>query len=179
MLATYFTNNPDSENFKKMINPLNTNETFDIIGIINCLFQVLTSELYELFNVLYEDGNQNPNIKLYKYLPHEYKNILFKIRGVFMACKKKNLQSSENKEYISVKDVIRILKTADVNQVERLIKERKLLYNWSRIDKTLNACLYTNTLNRCEKIFYKLASIYTIKLFPEIMPTDVPQLNKS
>jgi hypothetical protein len=179
MLTTYFTNNPASEKFKKMINPLNTNETFDIIGIINCLFQVLTSELYELFNVLYSDGNKIPNIELYKYLPHEYKNILFKIRGAFMASKKKNVLSSENKEYISVKDILRILKTSDVNQIERLIKERKLLYNWSRLDKTVNSAIYINTLYKYEKIFYKLASIYTIKLFPEIMPTDVPQLNKS
>lgn len=173
MLTDYFTNNPDSDKFKKIINPLNTNETFDIIGIINCLFQVLTSELYELFKVLYDnDGNKIPNIELYKYLPHEYKNILFKIRGVFMASKK----YTNNTEYLLLKDVNRILKTTDVNQVEKLIKERKLLYNWSRINKTLNSCLYMNTLYKCDKIFYKLASIYTIKLFPEIMPTDIPQL---
>ena len=172
-LNDYFTNNPDSDKFKKLINPLNTNETFDIIGIISSIFKVLANELFELYKILYDfDGNQEKSKlsgDLYKCLSADYKNIIFKIRGLFLFSKKKQIE-------VSLLDITRILKTFDVKHLENLIKERKLMLNWSRIDKSIESFLFQQTLYKCDKICYKLASIYTIKLFPEIMPTDVPKL---
>jgi hypothetical protein len=45
-LKNFFTN--DMAKFKKIVNPLNPTESFDTIGIIDALFKVLTSELYEI-----------------------------------------------------------------------------------------------------------------------------------
>ena len=41
-------------NLKKIVNPLNTHESFDTIGAIDALFKVCTSELFELFKNLWQ-----------------------------------------------------------------------------------------------------------------------------
>ena len=40
-------------NLRKIVNPLNIYESFDTVGIIDALFKVCTSELFELFKILY------------------------------------------------------------------------------------------------------------------------------
>lgn len=93
-----------SQNLKKIVNPLNTYESYDSIGAIDGLFKVCTSELFELFRVLWDIKNgHHLNDELYKLLPKEYKDILFGIRGLYYKKKTSNFdnkikdQNSENK----------------------------------------------------------------------------------
>jgi hypothetical protein len=175
-LRTFFENNT-MDKFKKIVNPLNTTESYDMIGTIDCLFKVLTSELFNLFTKLYDTNGEQLNTTLYAKLPEEYKNILFKIRGVVFHNKKKNScwpPKEPKVENLQFKDIYYLLKSIDVNTLESFIRCRKLMLNWSKLDKSPEAQLYSSVLYLCEKIYYKLASIYTIKLFPEIMPNDTP-----
>ena len=172
ILKQFFeTNLSIGDKFRKVVNPLNTNETYDMIGMIDCLFKVITSELLFLFNKLYDSNGNQLNHSLYLKLPDEYKNILFLIRGVFFHNKKKSNES------IQLKDIYNLLKTIDVNILESFIRTRKLMLNWTRLEKSSEASLFFECLYHCDKIYYKLGSIYTIKLFPEIMQDDIPFKN--
>ena len=51
------------------------------------------------------------------------------------------------------------------------------MLNCTRLDKSPEIVQFSECLYHCDKIFYKLASIYTIKLFPEIMQDDIPFRN--
>jgi len=179
-LKHFLETNISTDKFKKIVNPLNTVESFDMIGMIDALFKVITSELFSLFNILYcSDGTQKDN-KLYNKLPDEYKNILFQIRGILFA-NIKRMRSSKNQllEVLELKDIYNLLKSIEVRTLESFIRCRKLMLNWIRLDKTDDTKLFTSSLYHSDKIYYKLISIYTIKLFPEIMPDDLPQLNKT
>lgn len=180
-LKGYFENNTSMEKFRKIVNPLNTKESYDMVGMIDCLFKVLTSELFNLFTRLYDvNGNQNTTT-LYAKLPEEYKKMLFQIRGILFHNKKKMSQSwsqPPNVEYLQLKDVYYLLKSIDVKLLESLIRCRKLMLNWSKLEKSDDCLLYSSTLYLCDKIYYKLATIYSIKLFPEIMPDDTPWTNQ-
>jgi hypothetical protein len=166
-----FLDNTTNEKFRKVVNPMNTNESFDTIGMIDALFKVVTSELHSLFYTLWNDNNNHLNEELYKLLPKEYKDILFSLKGIFYQIKNKTKKSEH---VLKVNDVYNYIKTMDCNVFEKFIRCRKLMLNWTRVNKTQNAVVFTKTLYHCEKIFYKLAAIYTTKLFPEIMPDDMP-----
>ena len=49
------------------------------------------------------------------------------------------------------------------------------MMNWARIDKQ-KLSVFNETLFKFNKISYKLSAIYTSKLFPEIMPDDIPHM---
>jgi hypothetical protein len=52
------------------------------------------------------------------------------------------------------------------------------MLNWTRLESNdENVKKFTDSLHKCEKVYYKLAAIYTTKLFPEIMPDDIPTFN--
>ena len=125
------------------------------------------------------DGTQKNNT-LYLNLPDEYKNILFQIRGILFANIKKQKSSWPQKvgDVLEVKDIYNLLKFIDVRTLESFIRSRKLMLNWTKLEKTDNTRLFTSSLYHGDKILYKLISIYTIKLFPEIMPDDIPQFKK-
>jgi len=169
-LKLFFTND-NTEKFKKIVNPLNTTESFDTIGMIDALFKVVTSELYYLFYLLWDENGNHKTKDLYKILPREYKDVLFHLRGIFYINKTK---SDENDSFLKVKDVYNFIKKVDISTFENFIRCRKLMLNWSRIEKSDNVINYTTTLHKCEKVYYKLSAIYTSKLFPEIMPDDLP-----
>jgi hypothetical protein len=187
-LKNFFTN--ETMKFKKIVNPLNPTESFDTIGIIDALFKVITSELYYLFYTLWNDNGEHLNKELYNKMPKEYKDILFHLRGIYFANKPKqhdinmqniNMQSINNTQsvnnmqsIIKMKDVYNFIKSIDTHVFEKFIRCRKLMLNWVRLDKTENAEHFNKTLHRSEKVFYKLSAIYTTKLFPEIMPDDLP-----
>jgi hypothetical protein len=46
------------------------------------------------------------------------------------------------------------------------------MFNWVRIEPKLNDFSPINKL--CDKVHVKLCAIFTNKLFPNIMPTDIP-----
>jgi len=175
-LKSYFENNTNSEKFRKIVNPMKTNESYDTIGMIDALFKVCTSELFFLFNSLYDMklGTQLNN-DLYKLLPDDYKNIMYNLRGIAFSNKKKN---KDYDNYLSIKDVYNFLKSYDIRLFEKFIRSRKLMLNWIRIDKNNELGIFSKSLWHSDKVYYKLSSIYTIKMFPEIMSDDIPILTK-
>jgi hypothetical protein len=174
-LKNFFTS--ETMKFKKIVNPLNPSESFDTIGIIDALFKVITSELYHLFYTLWNDNGEHLNKELYNKMPKEYKDILFHLRGIYFANKSKHYDDNHDNSILKMKDVYNFIKSVDTHVFEKFIRCRKLMLNWVRqekADNNININTFNKTLHRCEKVFYKLSAIYTTKLFPEIMPDDLP-----
>jgi hypothetical protein len=168
-LKNFFTS--ETEKFKKIVNPMNTKESFDTIGMIDALFKVITSELFNLFNILWDNNGHHLNKNLYNKLPREYKDILFHLRGFqFTNINKNNV--------LKMKDVYNYIKSVDPSLFEKFLRCRKLMLNWTRLESNdENVKTFSDSLHKCEKVYYKLAAIYTTKLFPEIMPDDIPTFN--
>jgi hypothetical protein len=77
-----------------------------------------------------------------------------------------------------MKDVYNYIKSIDPSLFEKFLRCRKLMLNWTRLESNdENVKKFTDSLHKCEKVYYKLAAIYTTKLFPEIMPDDIPTFN--
>jgi hypothetical protein len=173
-LKNFFVN--ENVKFKKIVNPLNPTESFDTIGIIDALFKVITAELYHLFYTIWNDNSEHLNKELYNKLPKEYKDILYYIKGIYYANKVKNDGGDET--ILKLKDVYNYIKSTDTHVFEKFIRCRKLMLNWVRHEKSENTELFNKTLHHSEKVFYKLSAIYTTKLFPEIMPDDLPKFEE-
>jgi hypothetical protein len=174
-LKNFFVN--ENMKFKKIVNPLNPTESFDTIGIIDALFKVITAELYYLFYTIWNDNGDHLNKELYNKLPKEYKDILYYIKGIFYTNKTKNIEENSDR-ILKLKDVYNYIKSIDAHVFEKFIRCRKLMLNWVRHEKSPNTELFNKTLHHSEKVFYKLSAIYTTKLFPEIMPDDLPKFEE-
>lgn len=175
-LMDYFKNNQNAEKYKKIVNPLNLNESFDTIGTIDALFKVCTSELYHLFTILWDDSGNHLNSEVYNLLPKEYKDCLFHLRGIYFSNKKKYGDKFES--YLRIKNVYHYLKSIEIRELENFLRCRKLMFNWLRLDSS-NKVLkdFSKSLYKNDKVCYKLTAIYSNKLFPEIMPDDIPVTN--
>ena len=186
--------------FKKIINPLNIQESYDTIGIIDSVFKVCTSELYELFKILWDiKTGKQLDTEIYKILPKEYKTILYNIRGIYFK-KKFDFKSSNsslsslddqkvddskyknktNYKFITkdlqIKDIYQYLKKGiDTDRFEQFLRVRKLMYNWIKVDAENESLKKFSKINlKCDKVHLKLTAIFCNKLFPNIMPDDVP-----
>jgi hypothetical protein len=51
------------------------------------------------------------------------------------------------------------------------------MFNWVIVNPQIN--FFKDISNKCEKINIKLIAIYTSKLFPDIMPYDIPTITSS
>ena len=179
-LDVCFENNNELENFRKIINPFNTHKTYDTIGVIDSLFKVLTSETYELYKILFnlKTGKQMNNeiaSQLYKLLPSEYKSILYNIRGIYYKNKKKSIDNnSDNKIYLHIKNIYEYYKNKDIETIVELLRVRKLMYNWLKLENKPGLKLFGSINKKCERIHLNLIDIFTNKLFPNIMPSDIP-----
>ena len=174
-LIDYFAENNNNNNLKKIVNPLNLQESYDSIGAIDALFKVCTSELFELFKLLWNiKTGKHLNDSLYKFLPKEYKDILFGIRGLYY---KKKTESIQNKKivYLQIKDIYQYIKNLPTENFCAFNKMRKLMYNWCKVNPNLSD--FSKISSKCDKIHFKLAAIYCNKLFPHIMPEDLPPVN--
>ena len=49
------------------------------------------------------------------------------------------------------------------------------MLNWSRLENTNDLKLFNSISDRCDKVHLKLIAIFISKLFPEIMPDDLPK----
>ena len=117
--------------------------------------------------------NEHKNTDLYKILPREYKNILFGIRGYYFKQKSKDSQF-----YLKIKSIYNYLKSIESNEIEKLLRSRKLMYNLVKVNNNDTKLKLFNTISdKCDKVHLKLIAIYTNILFPEIMPDDVPKIN--
>jgi hypothetical protein len=170
-----FLSDAKNEKFRKIVNPLNMKESFDMIGMIDAMFKVVTSELYALFYILWDDTGAHLNSDLYNILPREYKDMLFHIKGIYYANKARfGKKLKINVPILKMNDVYNYIKMIDSGVFEKFIRCRKLMLNWIRLENNNNTTQFNNSLHKCEKVYYKLTAIYTTKLFPEIMPDDMP-----
>ena len=186
-LIDFFNQNPTNYNLKKIVNPLNPTESYDTVGMIDAVFKVCTSELFELFKILYSLKTGRPqNKELYDILPKEYKDIMFAIRGLYY--KKKTLLHNMPREIVTpldiknahlrISDIYAYLKSSSSNTIITLLHERRLMLNWVRLDDSLKSLLEFNTITqKCDKVHVKLCAIFTNKLYPNIMNTDIPIKN--
>ena len=102
---------------------------------------------------------------MYQKLPCEYKSILYKLKGIYY----------KNKRSINSNNVYVFLKKLDSIKLEEFIRIRKLMINWTINCKDDNEAIeFKKSLYKSKKVLYKLTALYTNKLFPEIMNTDIP-----
>lgn len=170
-LGKYFTNNENTMKYSKIVNPLKTDESFDTTGTIDAVFRVITKELFELFNSLWDINTGNhKNKDIYNILTSEYKTMMYNIRRLYFINKKKNIN-------LNLKHVYFHLKSLDVNSFEKFLRSRKLMLNLVRKESKNNYVQdFGRTTNIEKKMLNKLCAIYTNKMFPEIMPDDVPKV---
>ncbi len=183
-LVDYFGQNPNTQNIKKIVNPLNTSESYDTIGTIDAVFKVCTSELFELFKILWSlKTGQQQNKQLYELLPKEYRDIMYSIRGFYY--KKKAILLNKDKEsvttndiknaHLKIGDIYNYLKSLSTDTFVAFLRMRKLMFNWIKIDSNNIYLTDFGTIsNHCDKVHVKLCAIFTNKLYPNIMPNDIP-----
>lgn len=171
-LSKYLENNNNFNKLKKIVNPINTTESYDTLGTVDSIFKVLTSELFILFKLLWNlNTSEHQNSELYNILPKEYKNILFQIRGLFY--KEKNYR----KKYLNLNHIYNHLKSISCLEIEKLLRSRKLMFNWIKIDnKNKYLKMFNKISEKSDKVHLKLTAIFTNILFPQIMPDDIPKI---
>lgn len=179
-LVEYFAQNPNCQTIRKIINPLNTFESFDTIGMIDAVFKVCTSELFELFKLLWSfKTGQQQNKELYNCLPKEYRDLMYAIRGLFFTKKalfgknKNQLANNINNKYLKINDIYNYLKILPTEIFVAFLRMRKLMFNWANTGfDSLNE--FKTISKHCDAIQCKLCAIFTNKLFPNIMPDEIP-----
>lgn len=169
-LGEYFKNNENTMKYNKIVNPIKTDESFDTMGTIDAVFKVITKELFQLFNILWDiDTGDHKNKDVYNILSNEYRVMMYNIRKLYFINKKKG-------NTITFKNVYFYLKSLDVNVFEKFMRSRKLMLNLVRKESKDTAVQeFGKTTNIEKKMLNKLCAIYTSKMFPEIMPDDLPK----
>jgi hypothetical protein len=183
-LVDYFAQNTNAQNIKKITNPLNQSESYDTVGIVDAVFKVCTSEIFELFKILWSIKNgQHQNKQLYDMLPSEYKDMMFAIRGIYY--KKRSQIHKKNGElmplhefkntHLKISDIYNYLKSIPTEHLVVFLRMRKLMFNWvknNNIDVNLKE--FGSISSHCDKVHLKLCTIFTNKLYPNITTHDVP-----
>ena len=183
-LVDYFVQNANAQNLKKIVNPMNPSESYDTVGTVDAVFKVCTSEIFELFKLLWSIKNgQHQNKELYDMLPKEYKDIMFAVRGMYYKKKanfhKKDgdtttLQDFKN-THLKISDIYNYLKSVPTEQFVAFLRMRKLMFNWVKANPSnVNLKEFSSISSHCDKVHVKLCAIFTNKLYPNIMPNDVP-----
>lgn len=183
-LVDYFAQNSNVQNLKKIVNPMNTTESYDTVGTVDAVFKVCTSEIFELFKLLWSIKNgQHQNKELYDMLPKEYKDVMFAVRGMYYK-KKANLHKKDGETmtlqdikntHLKISDIYNYLKTVPTEQFVAFLRMRKLMFNWVKSNPSnTNLKEFGTISSHCDKVHVKLCAIFTNKLYPNIMPNDVP-----
>ena len=169
-LGDYFKNNENTMKYNKIVNPIKTDESFDTMGTIDAVFKVITKELFQLFNTLWDiETGDHKNKDVYNILSNEYRVMMYNIRKLYFINKKKG-------NTITFKNIYFYLKSLDVNVFEKFMRSRKLMLNLVRKESKDSAVQdFGKTTNIEKKMLNKLCAIYTSKMFPEIMPDDLPK----
>ena len=147
-------------------------DEYDTVGVINSIFKVCTSEIFELFKKLWSIGSgKRLNDYLYNKLSKEYKDILYNIRGLYF--KKKALlfeNSFENKvNYLKLSDIYNYLKSLDSDVFFAFLRMRYLMFNTVKENKEdLQLVDFLTISKYCDAINLKLCNLYTTKLFPTL-----------
>lgn len=160
-------------------------EVYDTIGIIDAVFKVQTSELFELFRSLYNLKDcSHKNEELYNILPTEYTVALYRIRGIYYKKKEKYIKSKQEESKqeeinpgdpgslvntgLRIFDIYNMLKyNYDTKELLKLLRARKLLINKCLINKDSNSMKILNLSNRCDKVSIKMMAVLLNKMFPK------------
>jgi hypothetical protein len=183
-LVEYFNSNNQAVNFRQMSNPHDETKIYDIIGVIDSVFKVCTSELFELFKLLWslKDG-KHLNVELYNMLPKEYKDVLYGIRGLYYKKKAAIVMKNNDalnindikKSHLKINDIYNYLKSLPTEVVLSFLRMRRLMFNWvisEHQNKNLSDFGKINSF--CDKVNLKLCAIFTARLYPNIMSNDIP-----
>ena len=177
---TYFTEDA------QIYNPLFSEEPYDTVGVIDAVFKVLTSELLELYKLLWDlKDNTHKNKDLYDLLPKEYTTILYKIRGTYFNKREKSKNDNMNTirqphSYgLRIADIYNLLKNYDTYELIKLLKTRKIMKG--QVDKECNSQtpsindskmvsyqLFRSISSQCDKKPLKMMAILLNRMFPEI-----------
>lgn len=110
--------------------------SYQIKGLIDSVFKVLTSEILYIFKVLWDVrfGSAKEEYKdVYMSLPSEYKKVFYILRGIYFS---KKLSNPTNK-YVTVKTVYEMLKKMEPLSIVYLVKERQKLLSLTSTNKRL------------------------------------------
>ena len=182
-LDHFLKNFKNFESFRKIVNPTNTTESFDTIGMVDAVFKVITSEAYELLKILWDiKTGAHKNKELYNYIPKEMKDLMFAIRGIYFSKKAEYITNKKNttngskvpRSVLKINDIYELMKNYDLAKLEALLKARRLMINLVNKEKEDPIIQkYKGVSNKCDKVLMKLAAIYTSKLFPDLTSDDV------
>ena len=79
---------------------------------------------------------------------------------------------------IQIKDIYQFIKSIDTDTFEQFLRVRKLMLNWIKVDQqNENLKKFSKISEKCDKVHFKLTAIFTNKLFPNIMPDDIPDIS--
>lgn len=152
-------------------------EVYDTIGIIDAVFKVQTSELFELFRSLYNLKDcSHKNEELYSILPTEYTIALYRIRGIYYKKKEKYIKSKQEEANpgdsvntgLRIFDIYNMLKyNYETKELLKLLRARKLLINKCLVNKDDNSMKILNLSHRCDKVSIKMMAVLLNKMFPK------------
>ena len=77
---------------------------------------------------------------------------------------------------LKISDIYNHLKTVSTDTFIAFLRMRKLMFNWVKNEHS-NKVLgdFGSISNHCDKVHVKLCAIFTNKLYPNIMNTDIPK----
>lgn len=177
---TYFTEDA------QIYNPLFSEEPYDTVGVIDAVFKVLTSELLELYKLLWDlKDNTHKNTSLYDMLPKEYTTVLYKIRGAYFNKREKNkvdninIMRQQHSYGLRIADIYNLLKNYDTYDLIKLLRSRKIMKNLADKEcsqqtlknddsQMINYQLFRSISNQCDKKPLKMMAILLNRMFPEI-----------
>ena len=151
---SYFPNNKQIKLFDSANNSYNI---YNTIGIIDLIFKILTSELFEIFKLLYNLKDcSHKNSILYESLPKKYKIILYKIRGIYFNKKDYLINKTKTniinytKTNLKIIDIYNILKQLDIEFLIKLLKSRNSIISNEN---------FINVSKHCDEISLKLINV--------------------
>lgn len=163
-----------------------SDEIYDTIGVVDAVFKVQTSELFELFRTLYNLRDcSHKNEDLYNILPTEYTIALYRIRGIYYKKKEKYIKSKQDVEVaadpqthvntgLRIFDIYNMLKyNYETKDLLKLLRSRKLLINSCLEKQDENSKKILNLSHRCDKVSIKMMAILLNKMFPKDKELDV------
>ena len=113
---------------------------YQIKGLIDSIFKVLTSEILFIFKTLWDIkyGSQREDYKdIYTILPVEYKKVFYILRGIYFS---KKVTSVANK-HITIKTVYEMLKKMEPTSLVNLLRERRNILQLHEKFKRLHTLL--------------------------------------
>lgn len=140
---------------------------YQVKGLVDCLFKVMTSELLYLFKYLWDIRNgiqKEENKDLYYSLTSEYKKIFYLLRGIYFSKRAGDISN----RYVTVRTVYELLKSHTPVGVIKLFKDRRyLLDNNPNFYKVLIMFHNNNYLEKALK-YVPVAEEYLFKTCTEL-----------